>query len=182
MRLSALLATSWLMFASVVSHADIPVFAEAAIGLGIQTLHNEDDDAAASKVVKVGAGVQLLPVISTSLVAYSWGVVQDNQREDAVQFDGISIGWEVVAHIPFSAADIPLGPYARTGGHCWAATVTGLAQPWAKNGCSDLFAAGVSFGTNHKRRGQGALYVEFSRTRFEEVTSGSIIAGIKTRF
>lgn len=164
------------------SNAEISTFAEAAIGLGVQSLHDEEDRAAASKVVKLAGGVQLLPILSTSVVAYSWGVVQDDQREDAVQFDGISIGWEVVAHVPLSSANIPLGPYVRLGGHCWAATVSGLAQPWAKNGCSDLTAAGISFSTNRKRRGEGALYFEFSKTRFDEVTSGSIIAGVKTSF
>ena len=109
-------------------------------------------------------------------------MVQDNQREDAIQFDGVSAGWEVTAQIPLSTDDIPIGPYVRYGGHCWAATISGLATPWAKSGCSDLTAVGIAFSSDARRRGQAAAYVEFSRTRFDEVTSGSVVVGIKNSF
>lgn len=173
----------WLWSLSI--QAQPQTFVEGSVGLGIQTLQDTKDsenNSVASKVLKLGVGMQLLPVVSTNLALYSWGVVQDNQREDTLQFDGISAGWEVTAHLPLSNDDLPVGPYLRYGGHCWAATIVGLATPWAKSGCSDLTAVGISFSSDSRRHGQATAYFEFSRTRFDDVTSGSLVFGIKNSF
>ena len=171
-----------LLFAGQAALAEPAVYMEGAIGLGVQSLHDEEDNAAASRVLKLGSGVQLLPFLSGGVVLYSWGVVKDNKSEDSINFDGLSAGWELVAHLPLSLKGLPTGPYFRYGGHCWSATITGLAQPWAKSGCSDLSAIGLAFSSDSRREGQASFYVEFSRTRFDEVTSGSLIAGIRNRF
>ena len=168
------------------AQAETSLYMEGAFGLGVQSLENEDDsdeaDSTASKVLKLGAGVQLLPFLSGGLAMYSWGIAQDNNKEDAINFEGLSAGWELIAHLPFSLEGLPPGPYIRYGGHCWAATITGLAQPWAKDGCSDLAAIGFAFSSSGRRPGNASAYVEFSRTHFDDVTSGSIIAGIRNRF
>lgn len=181
-KMCRLYCVSLMLIAGQMSLAEPAVYIEGAIGLGVQSLQDEEDTTAASRVLKLGSGIQLLPFLSGGVVLHSWGVVKDDQSEDSINFDGLSAGWELVAHLPLSLTGLPSGPYFRYGGHCWSATITGLAQPWAKSGCSDLSAVGLAFSSDSRREGQASFYVEFSRTRFDDVTSGSVIAGIRNRY
>jgi hypothetical protein len=72
------------------------------------------------------------------------------------------------------------GPYYRYGRHCWSAVLTGLMQPWSKNGCSDLNTLGFSFPSATAEK--AALYIEFTRTDFDDLSSSSLQLGAKLAF
>ena len=180
----------WLMamlFAMARAQAEPVFYADLAFGLGVQTIDSdtggEDEDRSAlTDVAKAGGGVQLAPFLSVGAALWFYGQSTSGD-EDVAQFDGASIGIEATAYLPlnvfFGDADGPVvGPYARYAHHCWSATVVGITRPWDDDGCSPLFAAGFSF----KAQRRISLYAEYSRTEFDEVTSGSLVAGMKTRF
>jgi len=163
-------------------YAEVRPYVGGAVGLGVQYLNDDEDNATASQLAKVEAGFQFTSFFSAGVNMYGWGVGNDDKAEDAVSFEGLSGGWDAMLTLPLTADETPPGPYLRYGGHCWAASITGITQPWSKTGCSDLTAIGFAIPGDNRRRGSGVFYFEFSRTRFDEVTSGSIVAGIKSLF
>ncbi|WP_189386738.1 outer membrane beta-barrel protein [Bacterioplanes sanyensis] len=184
-RLRTLLAAGCLLLSAQAS-AETGFYGDIAVGLGVQTIdrsQQEDEDRSAlTDVAKAGGGVQITPFFSVGAALWLYGQ-GSKAGEDVAQFDGVSAGVEATAYLPLNVwlgdANGPVvGPYVRYGHHCWAASVVGIAKPWDDDGCSPLVAAGFSFRTARR----AALYAEYSRTEFDEITSGSIIAGLKTRF
>ncbi|ASP40093.1 hypothetical protein CHH28_16055 [Bacterioplanes sanyensis] len=176
-----------LLLAAMPLRAEPAFYADLAIGLGVQTIDSdtggEDEDRAAlTDVLKAGGGVQLTSFFSVGAALWMYGQGASGD-DDVAQFDGVSAGVEATAYLPlnylFGSAEGPVvGPYVRYAHHCWAATVVGITRPWDDDGCSPLVAAGFSF----KAQRRASLYAEYSRTEFDEITSGSIVAGLKTRF
>ncbi|MFC3678868.1 hypothetical protein [Bacterioplanoides pacificum] len=166
--------------------AEIHPYGGIALGLGIQKIGGAEDKATVSQLLKAESGVQLTSFLTTSVNIYGWRAASNDTNNDdenqPVRFEGISGGWDMELKLPLGSGVTPAGPYLRYGGHCWAASMTGLAQPWSKSGCSDLSAVGFTMPGDHRRLGRGTFYFEFSHTRFDDVTSRSINAGIRSLF
>ncbi|MGK0247711.1 MAG: hypothetical protein ACI910_000438 [Oleispira sp.] len=164
-------------------------YIDLALGLGVHVL-GESDEGAASKLIKAGMGVQWFPFLSTQLGVWSWSskaqsdrASEDDSEQDTIAlFDGLSASWEVVLQWPIDNTGSPLsaGPYYRYGQHCWSAVLTGLVEPWSKKGCSELNTVGFSF-PMAKATNEGA-YIEYTRTRFDDLSSSSLQLGVKLAF
>jgi hypothetical protein len=164
-------------------------YVDLALGLGVHVLE-ESDEGAASKLIKVGIGVQWFPFLSTQLGVWSWNskaqsdrATEDDSKQDEIGlFDGLSASWEVALHWPIDnkGSQLSAGPYYRYGQHCWSAVLTGLVEPWSKKGCSKLNTVGFSF-PMEKSKNAGA-YIEFTRTGFDDLSSSSLQLGTKLAF
>lgn len=161
------------------------VYADLALGLSVHVLENSDEGAV-SELIKTGIGIQLFPYLSTQLGIWSWSSEDQSKREsdeyDVGYFDGLSASWEVALQWPIANKGglLSAGPYYRYGRHCWSAVLSGLVQPWSKKGCSGLNTVGFAF-PNGENENAG-LYVEFTRTDFDDLSSSSLQLGAKLAF
>ncbi len=177
-----------LCFPMLVISAPVP-YVDLALGLGVHVLEGSDQGAA-SRVIKAGIGAQWFPFLSTQVGVWSWNSEdqskrdpnEDSERRKVGMFDGLSASWEVAVQWPIKNSDSLLssGPYYRYGRHCWSAVLTGVVQPWSKNGCSDLSTLGFSFPTATKEN--AAVYIEFTQTSFDDLSSNSLQLGAKLAF
>jgi hypothetical protein len=178
-----------LLYLPMVALSAPVTYVDLALGLGVHVL-DESDEGVASKLIKAGIGVQWLPFLSTQLGVWSWNSKAQNDRasEDDSKldkmglFDGLSTSWEVALQWPIDnkGSLLSAGPYYRYGQHCWSAVLMGLVEPWSKKGCSELNTAGFSF-PMEKAKNLGA-YIEFTRTRFDDLSSSSLQLGAKLAF
>jgi hypothetical protein len=164
-------------------------YVDLALGLGVHVL-DDSDQGAASKLIKAGIGVQWFPFLSTQAGIWSWNSEDqskrrpedDSERKNVGLFNGLSASWEVVLQLPVENAGSKLsaGPYYRYGRHCWSAVLTGLLQPWSKKGCSDLNTLGFSFPVVKEKN--AGVYIEFTQTDFDDLSSSSLQLGAKLAF
>jgi hypothetical protein len=164
-------------------------YVDLTLGLGVHVLE-ESGEGAASKLIKAGMGVQWFPFFSTQLGVWSWNSEAqsdraseaDSEQDKVGLFDGLSASWEVVLQWPIDnkGSLLSAGPYYRYGQHCWSAVLTGLVEPWSKKGCSELNTVGFSFPTE-KSENEG-VYIEFTRTGFDDLSSSSLQLGAKLAF
>jgi hypothetical protein len=184
-RLMVIVALSY----SITGIAAPVTYVDLALGLGVHVLEGSDQGAA-SKLIKAGIGVQWFPFISTQVGGWSWSSEDQAKREaeedsEAYKvglFDGISVSWEVALQWPIDNAGgaLSAGPYVRYGQHCWSAVLAGLAQPWSKEGCSNLNALGFAFPLGEGE--DAGLYIEFTQTDFDDLTSSSLQLGAKLAY
>lgn len=180
----ALSLLSALLFSTVCSAAPVS-YVDLALGLGVHVL-DDSDQGAASEVIKVGVGIQWLPFVSTQLGIWSWSSgdqkESETEQDEVGNFDGLSASWELVLQLPMEnkGADLTAGPYFRYGRHCWSAVLTGLVKPWSKSGCSDLSTVGFSFPSGVEKN--AGLYIEFTRTAFDDLFSSSLQLGARLAF
>lgn len=164
-------------------------YVDLALGLGVHVL-DDSDQGAASKLIKAGLGVQWLPFLTTQVGIWSWNSA-DNAKDDPEDeadenrvgmLDSLSASWEVAVQWPIDngRAQLSAGPYYRYGRHCWSAVLTGLLQPWSKKGCSDLNTLGFSFPMVKEKN--AGVYIEFTRTDFDDLSSSSLQLGAKLAF
>lgn len=176
-----------LLFSSLANSAPVP-YVDLALGLGVHAL-DDSDQGAVSNLIKTGLGVQWLPYLSTHVGVWLWSSKEQQNREAQEAqdyrrgyFDGLSTSWEVSLQWPLENKNALLaaGPYFRFGRHCWTAMLTGLLQPWSKEGCSGLKTLGFAFPEGVNKN--AALYVEFTRTDFDDLRSSSVQLGAKLAF
>lgn len=164
-------------------------YVDLALGLGVHVL-DDTDQGAASKLIKAGMGVQWFPFLSTQVGIWSWNSEDPSKRESEENFeqkklgvfDGLSSSLEVALQWPIENAGALLsaGPYYRYGRHCWSAVLTGLLQPWSRKGCSDLNTLGFSFPVPKEKN--AGVYIEFTQTEFDDLSSRSLQLGVKLAF
>ena len=184
--LLALLLFSLLLSLPLASSANSITYVDLALGLSIHVLE-DSNEGAASEVVKAAVGVQWLPFLSSQVGIWSWyGEEVDSNKnsvgDDVASFDGLSASWEVALQLPLEDkySDFSIGPYYRFGRHCWSAVISGLIQPWSKEGCSPLQTLGFVFPTIEDK--WAVVYVELTRTDFDDLTSSSFQLGAKLAF
>jgi len=187
--LSALIVLFFSVASANTAFAAPVTYVDLALGLGVHVIEGSDQGAA-SELIKAGIGVQWLPFLSTQIGIWSWSSEdqaerdpnEDSERQNVGLFDGLSASWEMAVQWPIDNADSVLssGPYYRHGRHCWSAVLTGLVQPWSKKGCSALNTVGFSFPTATEEN--AALYIEFTRTDFDDLFSSSLQLGAKLAF
>lgn len=168
------------------SYAEAVTYVDLALGLSIHVL-DETDEGAASEVLKTAIGVQWFPFLSTQVGVWSWSGREGDSNKDSTEdemasFNGLSASWEIALQLPLEdkGTDFSLGPYYRFGRHCWSAVITGLVQPWSKEGCSQLQTLGFVFPSTVED--MAAMYIEFTRTDFDDLTSSSLQLGAKLAF
>jgi hypothetical protein len=164
-------------------------YIDLALGLGVHVLE-DSDQGASSKVIKTGIGVQWLPFLSTQLGVWSWSSdnqtkrvsEEDSEKDEIGLFDGLSASWEIALQWPIDneSAHLSMGPYYRYGRHYWSAVLTGLIEPWSNKGWSELNTLGFSFPMAKDQ--DAALYIEFTRTDFKDLSSNSLQMGAKLVF
>lgn len=152
--------------------------------------YSEEDQGAVSRLIKLGLGVQWFPFLSTQVGIWSWNSEAQSKRmpdEDSDYnrvglFDGLSSSMEVALQWPVDnpGSELSAGPYYRHGRHCWSAVLTGLLRPWSKEGCSNLSSIGYTFPLHTEET--SAVYVEFTRTDFDDLSSNSLQFGAKLAF
>lgn len=165
------------------AYAEPEPYVDLALGLGVHVLE-DTDEGAASRLIKTAVGVQWLPFISTQVGLWHWSSEKDERSEEEEQqptFDGVSASWEILLQTPLNNqySSISYGPYYRFGRHCWSAVMTGLVQPWSKEGCSDLQTLGFTFPSGKETENNAALYIEFSRTDLDGLSSSSLQLGAR---
>lgn len=186
------------------SHADWEVdsrydgklipYVDLGIGLGMHVLP-DSDEGTSSRVIKAALGVQWLPFISTQFGLWHWsnlnnsakdgsGTESSTDKMEPVRFEGMSASWELTLQVPISSQKTVLsyGPYYRLGRHCWTGVLTGLVQPWSKEGCSDLHSLGFVFPVADRRGGDTVLYLEISHTELDQLSTKSMQIGAKLPF
>ena len=165
-------------------HAPVP-YVDFALGLSVHVLE-ESDQGAASQLLKTAVGIQWLPMISTQVGMWHWsGAEESNEEEkEKTSFEGISASWEVVLQAPFESKNdvFNYGPYYRLGRHCWSAVLTGLVQIWSKEGCSKIQTLGFVFPSVQYEDENAVLYMEFTRTDFDDLSTSSMQLGAKLPF
>jgi len=205
-----LLVVSWLSITSASAlgssagtyFSPVP-YVDLALGVGIHKLdrpgsssvdsdekYREEDQGAVSRLIKLGLGVQWFPFLSTRVGIWTWNSDEQSKRmpdEDSDYnrvglFDGISSSMEIALQWPVDnpGSELSAGPYYRHGRHCWSAVLTGLLRPWSKEGCSNLSSIGYSFPLHSEET--SAVYVEFTRTDFDDLSSNSLQFGAKLAF
>jgi hypothetical protein len=174
-------------------------YVDLALGMGIHKLdrsdnssenYEEEDQGAVSRLIKLGLGVQWFPFLSTQVGIWTWNSDQQSKRmpEDDAEyqrvglFDGVSSSMEIALQWPVDnpGSKLTAGPYYRYGRHCWSAVLTGLLRPWSKEGCSNLNSMGYTFPLHSEET--SAVYVEFTRTDFDDLSSNSLQFGAKLAF
>lgn len=174
-------------------------YVDLALGVGIHKLdrsdsrsenNEEEEQGAVSRLIKLGLGVQWFPFLSTQVGIWTWNSDQQSKRmpEDDAEyhrgglFDGISSSMEIALQWPVDnpGSKLTAGPYYRYGRHCWSAVLTGLLRPWSKEGCSNLNSMGYTFPLHSEET--SAVYVEFTRTDFDDLSSNSLQFGAKLAF
>lgn len=186
------LRVSFLFLCIITESVAAPVaYADLALGVGVHVLE-ESDQGATSKLIKAGVGVQWLSFLSTQLGVWSWNseeqekekerTLEDAERDRTGVFDGLSGSLEVALQWPIdsTSTQLSVGPYYRYGRHCWSAVLTGLLQPWSKEGCSELNTLGFSFPM--AREQNAGVYLEFTQTDFDDLSSNSLQFGAKLAF
>ena len=173
-------------------------YVDLGFGLSVHVLP-DSDEGATSRLIKTGLGVQWLPFISTQLGLWHWSddgraddtstknTANDSEASDSVKskerptFEGLSASLEVIVQWPLSSqyTQLSYGPYYKYGRHCWSGVVSGLLQPWSKEGCSDIQSAGFTFPSNNRRSGDLVLYLEYSQSTLENLSSRSVQIGAK---
>ena len=146
-------------------------------------------------LAKVGLGVQPTRFVFAELGVWHWYAdPQDRPGDDdgsnasegrrALFFNGVSASWRLGLQLPFNTAankksGRPLndGPYLSYGRHCWSAYLEGLLSPWQKQGCSSLSSLGFVFPAAAELRQR--IYVEWTQTQFDEISSGSVMMGAR---
>lgn len=164
-------------------------YVDLALGVSVHVLE-ESDQGAVSELIKTGIGVQWLPFLSTQIGVWSWSSEDQSKRQAEEEseaykvglFDGLSAFWEVALQWPIDNGGglLSAGPYVRYGQHCWTAVLVGLIQPWSKKGCSNLKTVGFSFPI--AQSDDAGLYIEFTRTDFDDLMSSSLQLGAKLAF
>lgn len=173
-------------WAEVDLQAPVP-YVDFALGLSVHVLE-ESDQGAASQLLKTAVGIQWLPMISTQVGVWHWsGNEESNEEEEEnekANFEGISASWEVVLQMPFESKNdvFNYGPYYRLGRHCWSAVLTGLVQVWSKEGCSKIQTLGFVFPSVQYEDENAALYIEFTRSDFDDLSTSSMQLGAKLPF
>lgn len=172
-----------------IGSAEAVTYVDLALGVGVHVLE-DSDQGAVSQLLKTGIGVQWTPFLSTQIGIWSWSSEDQSKRQAEEEseaykvglFDGLSASWEVALQWPIDNGSglLSAGPYVRYGQHCWTAVLAGLIQPWSKKGCSNLKTVGFSFPT--AQSDDAGLYIEFTRTDFEDLMSSSLQLGAKLAF
>ncbi len=175
-------------FSSLVN-ADVDLYGDVALGLGIQVIKNQpvvnneekNNKGAVSQLLKAAVGIQWTQYFSTQLgIRYWTDDLADNDFSDEedetkpATFTGMSAAWEIALHWPSS-----YGPYYRYGRHCWTAVFSGLAQPWSEEGCSAIQSIGLTFPAVSRTEADITGYLEYSQTDLEQVASKSLQVGIR---
>lgn len=169
-------------------------YADLGIGLGMHVLP-DSDEGTSSRVIKAALGIQWLPFISTQFGLWHWSSLSDRPKDepireggtkksDPVRFEGMSASWELTLQVPVSSQRTVLsyGPYYRIGWHCWTGVLTGLMQPWSKEGCSDLHSLGFVFPVTDRKGGDTVLYIEVSHSELDSLSTRSMQLGAKLPF
>lgn len=192
--LSALLLMMNLLFLSPLCDAEPEFYGDIALGLSVHVLTDDSDelnegtDGAASQLLKGALGIQWTSFFSTQLGVFYWSddisevdTTSSEDEAEPVTFQGVSASWEAALRIPLSRTKsrFSYGPYYRYGQHCWSAVFSGLAQPWSKEGCSEIQSAGFSFPSARGYEVDAQVYIEFTHTDFEDVSSRSLLAGVR---
>lgn len=192
MNIFILLSLTQLYFAHGVSaqtdsQGPLP-YVDFALGLSIHVL-DEDEQGAASQLIKSAVGIQWLPIISTQIGIWHWSGneysnEEKDEEKDEANFEGISVSWELVLQAPFENNNnlFNYGPYYRLGSHCWSAVFNGLDQPWSKEGCSKIQTLGFVFPSVQYKNENTALYIEFTRSNFDDLSTNSMQLGAKLAF
>lgn len=170
-------------------------YVDLGFGLSVHVLPDADEGAT-SRLLKTGLGMQWLPFISTQLGLWHWSEAGKGRRNDSANssqqqasedeqdpptFEGLSASLEVVLQLPLQSQNTQLsyGPYYKYGRHCWSGVLSGLVQPWSKEGCSDIQSAGFTFPSSNKRSGGLVLFLEYSQSTLEDLSSRSVQMGAK---
>lgn len=180
-------------------------YVDLAIGMGIHKLDGSDsgigsdsspdvsekeEQGAVSRLIKLGMGVQWFPFLSTQIGIWTWNSNEQSERMSEENseyhrvglFDGVSSSMEVALQWPVDnpGTELSAGPYYRYGRHCWSAVLTGLLRPWSKEGCSNLNTIGYTFPIYSEE--SSGVYVEYTRTNFDDLSSNSLQIGAKLAF
>lgn len=171
--------------------SDVIPFVDLGYGLAIHQLPGSDGGAA-SGVIKTAVGMQWLSFVSAQVGLWHWrkrnNTAQSRSSTETprsnIQLDGISALWELTLQLPIASqrAKLSYGPFYRFGRHCWAAVISGLAQPWAKDGCSDIHSLGVVLPISSRMNDDLVWYIEGSDTDLEGISSRSVQIGAKLAF
>lgn len=170
-------------------------YVDLGFGLSVHVLPDADEGAT-SRLLKTGLGMQWFPFLSTQLGLWHWSGEGGRERndddssskqqassdkQDPPTFEGLSASLEVVLQLPLQSQNSQLsyGPYYKYGRHCWSGVVSGLVQPWSKEGCSDIQSAGFTFPANNKRSAGLVLFLEYSQSTLENLSSRSVQIGAK---
>lgn len=168
-------------------------YVDLGAGLGVHFLP-ETEEGATSRVLKTAVGVQWFSFISTQIGLWHWSgqnnaatkdtTASDSSEDAPINFDGISAAMEVTLQLPIASEKSALsyGPYIRYGRHCWSGVLSGVIEPWSKEGCSNLHSAGVVFPTSSRLSGDTVWYLEFSHSSLKRLTTRSVQVGAKLAF
>lgn len=187
-------------FISLPSYSEPTPYLYGSLGLGVQSGESPGSDSFSvlSNQVRLGVGKEYFRFLSLQVGIAFWHDPfddedeEEDERDDRVRFGGIALTWDALVKIPLESGggSVSSGPYLRYGRHCWGASVSGLDEPLSVNGCSQTLAGGlfIPFVQDAGALGvandasQTALYVEFSSTQFDDISSGTLSAGIQAAF
>lgn len=171
-----------------------PMATYADVNFGVSSQNNaravDDYRRTLSDMLQVRAGISLLPVLSVGVNAQTWGAgfFLGNRalNDDYASFSGLGTGVEATVHLPLNGwRSNPAGPYARIGQQCWWLSVSEPSAQLRGNthrnvsGCSVRNTVGVAFPAEEWNQ---TFYVEYSRIDFDDISSGSVIAGLRMEF
>ncbi len=188
---TGLLALLWSL--SLAAQAwPMATYADVNFGLSSQTNTRAADEyrRTLSDMLQVRAGVSVLPVLSVGVNAQTWGAgffLGNRALDDEyASVSGLGTGVEATVHLPLNGwRTNPAGPYARVGQQCWWLSVT-QPNPQSQgnshrnvSGCSVRKTVGLAFPAEEWNQ---TMYVEYSRMDFDDIRSGSVIAGLRMEF
>src|SRR5690606_27472980 len=130
----------------------------------------------------VNGGIEWLPGLSTGAMARLWGDRNVNTNSDVLQFDGISIGWDVTLRLPLELADLSRGsgPYWHYGKQCCAAAAAGIVIPWNADDWSPIQTWDIPSPLPDSP--VLVIFAEYARTDFLDIESRAVIVGVQARF
>ena len=169
-------------------------YVDLGFGIGIHSLP-DTDEGTSSRILKTSVGVQWLSFLSAQVGLLHWSNYRnggrnnnpesdDKEEGQPLEFDGISVAWELTAQLPIGnkIRQLSHGPYYRFGRHCWTAVLSGLSQPWSKEGCSNIQSIGFVFPTSSSMNSELVWFLELSQTDLERLESRSVQISAKLPF
>lgn len=175
-------------------------YVDLGFGIGIHSLP-DTEEGTSSRILKTSVGVQWLSFLSAQVGLLHWSNYRNgghNNNPDSgnnagsanknesqpIEFDGISVAWELALQFPVGhkSRQLSHGPYYRFGRHCWTAVLSGLSQPWTKEGCSNIQSIGFVFPTSSNMDSELVWFLELSQTNLESLQSRSLQIGAKLPF
>ncbi|WP_221799391.1 hypothetical protein [Oceanobacter mangrovi] len=140
---------------------------------------NEDHEYAAGINYHLEAGLGVQNFLFAGLGLNLWGKPNDDDiSRDENRFHGSSAGWYVRAVLPTPLIE----PWFDIGRHCWSVRLETDSDSSHMDGCSPVWRTGLAFQLDRNSASHQRFILEYSRTRFEDVSAYGFNIGLRGSF